>query len=105
MFLTDEGYQLRLWPTSQGAIDAVRRERPDLVMLDLWLGGFASGWDILDQIRADATTADIPVLVVSADSRALEERAATLEARRCKVLAKPFRLDDLLGKVSATMNQ
>lgn len=73
---------------------------PDLVILDLWMERQETGWEVLRQIRADATTARIPILVCSADVGAIRTRTNELYAARCDALEKPFAIDALLGKIT-----
>jgi CheY-like chemotaxis protein len=55
--------------TTQGGlgIDLARLHRPDMVLLDLHLPDM-HGADVLDRLRADPRTADIPVVVLTADA-------------------------------------
>jgi CheY-like chemotaxis protein len=46
------------------AIDAVARNRPDLILLDVGLPGM-SGDEVLRRLRADRTTAEIPVVILT----------------------------------------
>ena len=49
------------------AFELAQQSRPDLVLLDLHLPGM-SGEDVLERLRADPITQDVPVIVVSADA-------------------------------------
>jgi CheY-like chemotaxis protein len=64
---------------------------PDLILLDLMMPGM-NGWDFRRAQRRDASLARIPVLVVTALGHDPDIEVAA-------VLAKPFRLDDLLAHV------
>lgn len=70
-----------------------RKERPNLILLDLMLHDM-SGIDVLRHLRNDPVTRDIPVIVVSS-STALEDRLLALEAGADDVFVKPYD-DDLL---------
>ncbi|MFN4129164.1 MAG: diguanylate cyclase [Paracoccaceae bacterium] len=70
-----------------------RKERPDLILLDLMLPDL-SGIEVLHHLRDDPMTRDIPVIVVSS-SIALEDRLLALEAGADDVFVKPYD-DDLL---------
>jgi CheY-like chemotaxis protein len=73
------------------ALALVRANRPDLVVLDLMLSG-RSGFDLLEALREDQSTATTPVLVLSALSHVGEE---ALAAGADRFLAKPFEPDRL----------
>ena len=73
--------------------------QPDLVILDL-VWGEQAGWDLLEALARDTTTANIPVLITSTDRRLLAEAAADpgrFGAHRG--LIKPFDVDDLVQTV------
>lgn len=75
------------------ALEALRRSRPAVVLLDLMMP-VMDGWECYRHIRADTTTRDLPVVVFSGD-HAVEEQAAKLGADAA--LAKPVDIDDLLA--------
>lgn len=78
------------------ALHKVGRQRPALILLDLMMPA-VDGLEVLRRLRADPKTRDIPVIVLSAVSRAREE-ASHIGCN--EMLAKPFDLDVFLGLVS-----
>jgi PAS domain S-box-containing protein len=56
------------------AIDTARRERPDLIVLDLMMPD-VSGFDVVDALHEDPDTANIPILVVTAKQISAADRA------------------------------
>jgi PAS domain S-box-containing protein len=56
------------------AIDAARREHPDLIVLDLMMPE-VSGFDVVEELRTNPDTANIPIIVVTASEVSREERA------------------------------
>jgi PAS domain S-box-containing protein len=68
------------------AIEIARRELPDLIVLDLMMPE-VNGFDVVDALGADSTTAGIPVVVVTASQITPEERAQ-LTARAATVMGK-----------------
>jgi DNA-binding response OmpR family regulator len=103
MILEDERYQVSVLQEGRGAVEHIRENPPDLVILDLKLAD-ASGLDILESLRAQETTADIPVIVYTAavmEAEAVERVVAGNPARfnNVSVLQKPFELDALLNRV------
>ena len=63
--LAKSGYRVSTAGSGTEALDAARRERPALIVLDLMLPGM-SGYDVLEQLRAGDTTRDIAVLMLTA---------------------------------------
>lgn len=70
--LDAHGLKVRLIPSGKDALEAIREEVPDLLLLDLFIPEL-SGLDVLEAIRKDEKTKDLKVIVVSntddADSR------------------------------------
>lgn len=84
----------------QKAVDVVKSEEPDLVLLDLDLPGL-NGAQIYDRMKTEDGTRSIPVLFVTAS-----EDTSELKCRGIRdFLPKPFELDDLLTRVQASIQQ
>ena len=95
----DEGYDVTLFDGEKTSIADLVASRPDLVIVDLILGG-ASGWEIVTLSRAEPKLADLPILICSADVTALRERSAELERiGNVHILEKPFSLDEITDAV------
>jgi CheY-like chemotaxis protein len=94
--LTEEGYATDLWTERAGADAFIRRTRPDLVILDLWLRQRGEGWQVFDALQRDPATRPIPVIVCADDTQSLELHGAR---QPCAILEKPFDLDLLVDDV------
>lgn len=97
--LADPGY--RILETSDGsmALEIARKEKPDLLLLDLIMPSM-NGLEVAEALRQDPATADIPIIMLTAIG---EERGRQL-AYDLGVLAyvvKPFSPLDLRGRVRA----
>jgi signal transduction histidine kinase/ActR/RegA family two-component response regulator len=79
----------------QSGLDAVRRDRPSAVLLDIRLPG-VDGWVVLDELKSDAATKDIPVIVVSI----VDERSRGAAMGAAAYLVKPVSRDDLLSALA-----
>ena len=90
-----EGYAVACATNGAEALELVRQQRPQAIVLDLMMP-VMDGWQFLEHCRADARCAGTPVLVISA-SRQLPRAAAGLGVKGC--ITKPFDLDVLLGAV------
>jgi CheY-like chemotaxis protein len=97
--LTGEGYRVIAFPGGVGAHALIKRERPDLLVLDLRMERVDTGLTVLQSVRLDAVTRNLPVIVCSADSAFLERSQERLLAQGCQVLYKPFDIDELLKLV------
>ena len=95
--LAAQGYVVTATDSAVGAAALTRRLRPDVILLDLGLP-YRSGASLLSELKADPTTENIPIVVVSALAAVLApERAAQADA----VVAKPFSPQALLDVVAA----
>jgi len=82
-----EGYAVAEATDGDGAIAAARRERPDLIIMDLALPG-TDGWEATRRLKADPELARIPVVALSAHAMKGDEESA-LAAGCDYYLAKP----------------
>src|SRR5471032_774486 len=93
--LSTEGYRVLMAANGQEALDVLSRERPDCVLLDLMMP-VMDGWQFVSEVETSGWRR-MPLLILSAD-RAVQQHSTKLRAEA--YLAKPFDLDELLGKVS-----
>lgn len=103
--LRDRGWDVVTCEQETEAVHCVQSSHPDLVILDVRMSTRESGWNILEAIRNDAATHDIPVIVCSAAIDDLRAREAWMRERGVAALAKPFDVDDLLSMVSSMLEQ
>ena len=83
------------------ALEAIRRERPDLVLSDVMMPGL-DGFGLLATIRADRRFTDLPVILLSA--RAGDDaKVIGLNAGADDYLVKPFSARELLARVNANI--
>lgn len=86
--LTRDGCEVEVLADGRAALAAVAQMRPDLVILDLMLPGM-SGLEILSALRADAATAALPVLMLTAKGQGRDREAAE-RAGVSAFMSKPF---------------
>ncbi len=107
--LEDENYQVHILQNGNDAYTQMKALLPDLLILDLKLGGI-SGKDVLKQLKEDAVTAEIPVIVYTAAVLEADEVAKEIEInpvlyQKVYLIRKPFDLDDLLALVEQVVNE
>ncbi|HEX9496679.1 MAG TPA: response regulator [Candidatus Limnocylindria bacterium] len=97
--INDEpGYQAVVVTDGARVLETVRKERADLLILDIMMPRL-SGFEVFDQLRAEPRTAGMPVLFISA---AVDHFAEDLLRRGItEVISKPFDLNDFLARVHA----
>src|ERR687893_1838720 len=95
--LEKEGFTLVGTQTGKGALDLCRRERPDLILLDIMLPD-SDGLDICKGIRNHPELAHIPVIFLTA--RASEtDRIVGLELGANVYMVKPFFIRELIARI------
>src|SRR5580700_5076286 len=95
--LEKEGFQFVGLQTGRGAVDLCKRERPDLIILDVMLPD-SDGLEICKAIRASPELAHIPVIFLTA--RASEtDRIVGLELGANDYIVKPFFVRELIARI------
>jgi signal transduction histidine kinase/CheY-like chemotaxis protein len=84
--------------TGEAGLEAVRRLSPAAVVLDIHLPGM-TGWDVLETLKGDASTAAVPVVVVSVEP----ERGRGFALGATEYLVKPVAGEHLLAAVSRAL--
>ena len=106
--LKDEQYQVSILQEGKDAFARVKSMVPDLLILDLKLGDI-SGQEVLKQVKSDATTADVPVIVYTAAVLEADEVSDLIESdprfySSVHLLRKPFELTTLLDNVEELLD-
>lgn len=79
-------------------LETVRRETPDLVLLDLMMPDM-DGWEVYQQMKADGDLKDIPVVVVTAKAQSIDKVLGLHIAKVDDYITKPFGPQELLESV------
>lgn len=97
-----EGYDLRRARTGQEALDAIKAQAPDLVLLDLMLPG-CSGYEVCQSIRRDPALSGTRILILTAKSGEIERRKG-LSLGADAFVTKPFSTSELKLTVRKLLN-
>lgn len=95
--LTREGYVQTRLATGAGAVERIRSDRPDLVLLDVMLPE-VSGYEICQAVRMDEGLAGVKILMMTARGSALERRKG-LAMGADGFISKPFELRALRAEL------
>lgn len=101
--LAKAGYRVSSAAAGPDALQMARRERPSLIVLDLMLPGM-SGFEILEQLRADDNTRGIAVLMLTARKEE-PDRIKGLSLGADDYLTKPFSPQELVLRVGAILRR
>ncbi|MBK0380594.1 response regulator [Mucilaginibacter sp. SD-g] len=93
--LEDAGYHVIVVSNSLKIYEAIDKQKPDLVLLDLWMP-VLSGDQVLRTLRKNPETDKLPVIIISASR---EGKHIADEAGANGFIAKPFDLDQLVNDV------
>ncbi len=98
-FLTLEGYSVETVCDGAQAIKSVKKDRPDLILLDVIMP-IMDGYSALRQLRQNRKTKDIPVIMLSIIDQTLDQRESL---NITDYLVKPFSSDILIRKIRQTL--
>ena len=103
MRLEINGYDVIQAQDGEEAVDKIKKESPDLVILDLMMPKM-SGFEVCRMIKFDDKYKDMPIIVLSAlDQQADREKA--IEAGADAYFIKPFDLELLLNKIKLLVSE
>jgi DNA-binding response OmpR family regulator len=100
--LEQEGYRVI---TAQGARNALVYAElgpPDLILLDIMLASHMDGLEVLARLKTAKSTAQVPVMVMSALSDETQIKRAR-EAGAVDYLVKPYQITDLITRVESAL--
>jgi DNA-binding response OmpR family regulator len=103
MRLEINGYHVIQAQDGEEAMDKIKQETPDLIMLDLMMPKI-SGFEVCRMVKFDDKYKDIPIIVLSAlDQQGDREKA--IENGADAYFIKPFDLELLLSKIKSLINE
>ncbi|PSB26920.1 hybrid sensor histidine kinase/response regulator [filamentous cyanobacterium Phorm 46] len=101
--LSKHGYKTRTAPDGQLALRSIESTPPDLILLDIMMPGM-DGYTVCKELKASATTKDIPVIFISALNETLDKIKA-FEVGGIDYITKPFQEQEVLARVSNQLMQ
>lgn len=102
-YLEQDGYSVFVAPDGETALHILRRERPDLVVLDLMLPD-RDGWDVTRVVRGDASLAGTPIIMLTARVED-QDKIVGLESGADDYVTKPFNPRELMARVRAVLRR
>ncbi|MEZ6059517.1 MAG: response regulator [Planctomycetaceae bacterium] len=100
-YLSDEGYEILMANDGHQTLQAVEQQHPDLILLDIMMPRM-SGYEVCEQLKADAETRDIPVLMVTALNE-MGDIEKAVEAGCDDFLTKPVNQLELKTRVRSLL--
>lgn len=99
--LSDEGYEVSEAGDGRTALEALRAERPDLVILDVWLPEI-DGISLLEEVKK--IYADLPVIIICGHAN-IEAAVRATRLGAADFIEKPFSLDALLASIARALGK
>lgn len=101
--LKEEGYETLSAFNGEQGVELARRERPDLIILDLMLP-VIDGFEVCRIVKNDQLTADIPIIILSAKSQETD-KVVGLELGADDYVTKPFSPRELIARIRAILRR
>lgn len=101
--LRSAGFEARGFVGGEAFFEALRTQRPELVILDVMLPG-ESGVEVLRRLRASGGTSDIPVIMATARG-AEYDKIQSLDLGADDYLVKPFGMMEMVSRVKAVLRR
>jgi len=102
-YLEQAGYHVFTAYNGETALHAIRRERPDLLVLDLMLPD-RDGWDITRIVRGDENMAGLPIIMLTARVEDTD-KIVGLELGADDYITKPFNPHEVVARVRAVLRR
>jgi len=100
--LKREGYRVLIARDGQEALDAIRRDEPELVLLDVMMPK-KTGFEVCQEVRADEQVQDTKILMLTAKGRDTDV-AKGLALGADAYMTKPFATRELVDKVAEMLS-
>ncbi|OGV46956.1 MAG: hypothetical protein A2X46_19345 [Lentisphaerae bacterium GWF2_57_35] len=95
--LKERGCKVRPVPGGQLAIQAVQKEKPDLILLDINMPGM-NGYEVCERLKADDALKEIPVIFISALDETMDKIKA-FAVGGLDYITKPFQFEEVEARV------
>ncbi len=95
--LSEQGFKVRSVINGPMALTAIRAAPPDLVLLDINMPGM-NGYEVCEQLKADPTTSDIPIIFISALDE-VHDKVKAFTVGGVDYITKPFQFEEVLARV------
>ena len=104
LILGRRGFKVSGAAGGTAGIKAVREQLPDLVLLDLMMPDM-DGWEVYQQMKAEESTRNIPVIVVTAKAQNIDKVLGLHIAKVDDYISKPFSPQELMNSVEKIIGQ
>ena len=104
LILSRKGFEVLGANGGKEGLELIRENSPDLILLDLMMPEM-DGWQVYQQLKADDSTKDIPVIVVTAKAQNIDKVLGLHIAKVDDYIPKPFSLQELIDRVEDVLSR
>lgn len=104
LILNRKGFEVFGAPGGKEGLQMVREMHPVLVLLDLMMPDM-DGWEVYQQMKAEESTRNIPVIIVTAKAQNIDKVLGLHIAKVDDYIAKPFGPQELIDSVEKILNR
>jgi len=104
LILSRRGFEVLGANGGREGLDVIRKEHPDLILLDLMMPDM-DGWEVYQRMKAEETTRNIPVIIVTAKAQSIDKVLGLHIAKVDDYIAKPFSPQELLASVDNVLSR
>ena len=102
MNLRPEGYNVIAAYSGQEALEKVRTESPDLILLDIMMPGM-DGYEVCKRVRQNKNTRALPVVMITAHEKGTDKKIQALDVGADDFITKPFDRYEVLARVRSLL--
>jgi len=95
--LGERGHHVRAVTSGLRALESVRMDPPDIVLLDIRMPGM-DGYEVCEQLKATPESANLPILFISALDE-IQDKVRAFSAGGQDYITKPFQLEEVIARV------
>jgi two-component system response regulator VicR len=104
LILSRHGFDVRGATGGKEGLEVIRKEHPDLILLDLMMPDM-DGWEVYQQMKADEAIKSIPVIVVTAKAQSIDKVLGLHIAKVDDYISKPFSPQELLSSIDNVLDK
>ncbi len=103
LILNRRGFEVKGANGGKEGLEFVRKEKPDLVLLDLMMPDM-DGWEVYQQLKSDEELKHIPVIIVTAKAQSIDKVLGLHIAKVDDYVTKPFGPQELLQSIEKVLS-
>ena len=103
VILTASEYDVVEAYDGEEALEKVKTENPDLILLDIMMPKL-TGYEVCEKLRSDEKTSNLPIVLITS-LREMDDRIKGIEAGADNFISKPFNKAELLARVKALISR